>query len=236
MNSVTKSGWFLPGAIVFAGAVIAFAIYATAHHTSSASNGNPQLTRPVSTTDHVLGNPTAPVVLIEYTDTDSEYSKDFQGVMEQVIQDYGPNGNVAWVYRDYPLVDQDVNSEKDDEAAECVAGLSSGSTSSSEFFSFIDAMQAAAPGDSQFDPTNYDSLVTTLGISTGSFDDCLSAHTYEKKVEADYNNGVQIGVSGTPYSILEVKGQKPVVISGYVPYATMKQVLDTSIQKALATQ
>jgi protein-disulfide isomerase len=226
-----KKGWMIPVAIVFAGAVVAFSIYATHKEVAASTNGNPELTRPVSASDHILGKPTAPVVVIEYSDVDSEYSKDFESVMEQVMTDYGPDGNVAWVYRDYPLADEDTNSEKDDEAAECAASLGSSQT----FFSFIDAMQAAAPGDEQFDPSQYDSVATSLGLSTGSLDSCISAHTFEKKVESDYENGEQIGVTGTPYSVIEVKGQKPIVISGYVPYETMKQVLDTETQKALAS-
>jgi protein-disulfide isomerase len=221
---------FIPIAIVFAGAVIAVAILITHPHLASNTNGNPQAALPITSSDHLLGNPEAPVVLVEYADVDSEYSKDFQSVMEQVIQDYGTKGNVAWIYRDFPLTDQDPTSEKDDEAAECAAGLGS----PSDFFSFIDAMQAAAPGDDQFDPSGYDTIVSTLGIATGSFDDCLTAHTYQKKVAADYASGEAVGVSGTPYSVLFVKGQKPITISGFVPYATMKQLLDTDIQKALA--
>ena len=221
---------FLPTAIIFAGAIIAIAIYFTHHATSPSQNGNPEATRPISAADHVYGDPAAPVVLIEYADIDSEYSKDFQSVMEQVMQNYGSSGNVAWVYRDFPIVAQDPNSEQDAEAAECAGSLGQSST----FFSFIDALDTAAPGDSEVDPADYDSLVSGLGISSGTFDSCMTAHTFQKKVAADVQNAGQIGATGSPYSILEVKGQKPVVISGYVPYATMKQVLDTSIQKALA--
>ena len=172
-----KKEQFVPVAILFAGIVISVTIFVTHPHLAAGPNGDPELTRPVDATDHILGNPAAPVVVIEYSDIDSEYSKDFQQVMEQVMQNYGTNGNVAWVYRDFPLITQDPNSEEDDEAAECVAALGT----PSDFFSFIDAVQAAAPGDNQFDPANYDTIVSTLGLSTGTFDDCVSAHTYQKK-------------------------------------------------------
>jgi protein-disulfide isomerase len=225
-----KRELLIPAAIIFGGVVIAVTIYITHPHLISGNASNPEAALPITSNDHLLGNPEAPVVLVEYADVDSEYSKDFQAVMEEVIQNYGTQGNVAWIYRDFPLVNQDPTSEKDDEAAECAAGLGSQST----FFAFIDAMQAAAPGDTQFDPSGYDSIASSLGISTGSFDDCLTAHTYQKKIEADYASGKSVGVSGTPYSVLFVKGQKPITISGSVPYATMKQILDTDIQKALA--
>ena len=90
-----KKEWQIPFAIVFGGVIISIAIFVTHPHIALSPNGNPELTRPVDTTDHFLGNPAASVVLIEYSDVDSEYSKDFQKVMEQVMQDYGANGNVA---------------------------------------------------------------------------------------------------------------------------------------------
>jgi protein-disulfide isomerase len=220
----------IPIAILFAGIIISIAIFVTHPHVALSPNGNPDAVRPIDTTDHFLGNPAAPVILIEYSDVDSEYSKNFQKVMEQVMQDYGANGNVAWVYRDLPIGDQDVHSEEHDEAAECVASIGK----PSDFFAFIDAMQTTAPGDSLFDPANYDSLVSTLGLSTGSFDSCMTAHTYQNKVAADYKNAQEIGATGTPYNIILIKGQKPLVISGSIPYTTMKKVLDTAIAKALA--
>ena len=225
-----KNELTIPAAILFAGIVISVAIFATKPHVAINTNGNPEAVRPVDTTDHFLGNPAAPVVLIEYSDVDSEYSKNFQEVMEQIIQDYGANGNVAWVYRDLPLGGDDINSEEHDEAAECVASIGK----QSDFFAFIDAMQAQAPGDSVFDPADYDSVVSSLGLSTGTFDNCLAAHTFQNKVAADYKNAQEIGATGTPYNIILIKGQKPLVISGSIPYSTMKKVLDAAIAKALA--
>ncbi len=220
----------IPLAILFVGIIVSITIFVTHPHVALSPNGNPDAVRPVDTTDHFLGNPAAPVVLIEYSDVDSEYSKNFQKVMEQVMQDYGANGNVAWVYRDLPLGDSDVNSEEHDEAAECVASIGK----PSDFFAFIDAMQAAAPGDSLFDPAGYDPIVSSLGLATGTFDSCMSAHTFQNKVAEDYKNAQEIGASGTPYNIILIKDQKPLVISGSIPYDTMKKVLDAAIAKALA--
>ncbi len=227
----SQNEWFLPGAIVLAGIILAGAIYITRHHAPLPTVGDPEAANPVSLSDHVYGNPAAPIVIIEYADIDSSYSKDFQQVMEEVMANYGPSGNVAWVYRHFPLSGADPNDGEHAEAAECVAAL--GGTP--DFFKFIDAIQAAAPGDNIFDPSGYDTIVSGLGISTGSFNSCLSAHTYQKVVAEDYNNAVAVGATGSPYNILEVRDQKPIVISGSVPYDTMKEVLDQSIAKVLDT-
>jgi protein-disulfide isomerase len=223
-----KREYVVPAAIIFAGIIISFAIYAVRHHTADLSNGNPEAVRAVSSNDHVLGNPSAPVVFIEYADIDSEYSKTFQPVMDQLLQTYGATGNVAWVYRHFPL-DPTSDSESDAEAAECVASL--GGTH--DFFAFVDAVETAAPGDAQFSPADYDQVVTSLGLASGSFDGCMTAHTYQKKVLADAQNAALIGATGSPYTILLIKGLKPEVISGAVPYETAKQIVDTAIKAQL---
>jgi protein-disulfide isomerase len=222
-------GWLVPGAIIFAGLAIALAVYTINHHAVLATQGNPAATRPVDpTTDHIIGNPAAPIVIIEYADIDSEYSKTFQPIMEQIMQTYGNQGNVAWVYRSFPLIGVDQYSEEDSEASECVAAQA-GSTG---FFKFVDALETA-PFENEFNPKGYDSILTQLGYSVSDFNTCLANHTYEKKVEADYENALTIGADGSPYTVLLVKGQKPATISGALSFATMKQIIDAQLSKVL---
>lgn len=74
---------------------------------------------PVDATDHVFGNPaTATVTIIEYSDYECPYCKIFQETMNQVVTE--SNGNVAWVYRHWPIHQ---NSMSKLVAAECVATL-----------------------------------------------------------------------------------------------------------------
>jgi protein-disulfide isomerase len=229
MQQSSTSNWLLPGAILFTGIVIAVSIFMVREHAAVSTNGHPEAATPVSTADHELGNPTAPVVVIEYSDIDSQYAIDFQQVMGQIVQNYSNNGSVAWVFRHFPLASTDANAEEHAEAAECISAVGG----SSGFFKFVSAMQQASPTDGLFDPSNYDAVVTGLGYSSKPFDACLAAHTYKKQVEADYENALKVGATGSPYSIIEVRGQKPVVISGSVPYSTMKQVIDGLLQTQL---
>ena len=229
MKSKLSSGWLIPGAIIFVGFVVALTVYSINHHAILASVGNPAAVRPVNTTDHIIGNPAAPVVIIEYADIDSEYSKQFQPVMEQIMQMYGSSGNVAWVYRSFPLIGIDNNSEEHAEASECVSAQA-GTTG---FFKFIDALEVAAPDQNEFDPKGYDAIITQLGYSVTDFNTCLANHTSEKKVAADYENALAVGADGSPYSVLLVRGQKPATISGSLPYATMKQIVDAQIARVL---
>lgn len=228
-----QNPWLVPGAIIAAGIILALAVYADrTHHILSTPQGSLSDLRPVSPDDHLLGNPSAPVTLIEYGDIDSEYSKQFQAVMEQLMTEYAAGGKVAWVYRHFPLIDQHPYAESHAEAAECTASLAGPAA----FWHFIDTLSASAPGSSQFDPRDYSAIVPTLGIDATKFTACMDAHTFQQRVGVDFKNAMLIGATGTPYSVLLVKGQDPVTISGSVPYDAMKQIIDESIQKADAAK
>ncbi|MDB5245169.1 MAG: oxidoreductase [Parcubacteria group bacterium] len=220
--------WFLPLAIIAAGLILAFAIFVIRHQPDPrAVAGDVTLMRPISEIDHIIGSPNAPIMLIEYSDIDSSYSKSFQQTMEQIMTEYAAGGKVAWVYRHLPLIDQHVNAATHAEAAECIASLGGQNI----FWRFISALNAQAPGDQQFDPSNYDSVVSSLGVLPQSFDACMTAHTFQERVASDFNNGLAVGAGGSPFSILMVKGQHTVTIDGAVPYDSMKKILDDAITK-----
>ncbi|MDR3546747.1 MAG: thioredoxin domain-containing protein [Candidatus Pacebacteria bacterium] len=230
-----RNEWLIPGAIILVGFILAVSVYLLNHHATTSSVGNVAAMRPVSSTDHIIGNPAAPVVFVEYADVDSEYAKDFEQVMEQVMQTYGSGGQVAWVYRAFPLIGVDEYSEEHAEAAECVAAGAGAQNSSAAFFKFIDALQAAAPGENDFNPRGYDDVISQLGYSVTDFNTCLADGTYKSRVMADYENALAIGADGSPYTVLIVKGQSAKVISGAVPYSTLKQVIDSAISDALGS-
>jgi protein-disulfide isomerase len=224
-----REAWFIPVAIVTAGLILSVALYI---HRSSKVEGSVQadvnLIHPVTQADHIIGNPAAAVTIVEYADIDSSYSKTFQRTLTQLMSDYASTGEVAWVYRHLPLIDQHVSAASHAEAAECVASLGGPTI----FWRFIDALNSAAPGDQQFDPANYDSIVRSLDILPQSFDTCMSKHQFQSKVSSDFENGIANGAGGSPFTVLLVTGQPPITINGAVPYDGMKKIIDQAIAKA----
>lgn len=230
LGASKREAWLIPGAIIAAGLVLAFSIYThRTHKVEGSVTADISLMHPVSQADHIVGNPSAPVKLVEYSDIDSSYSKTFQQTMEQLMAQYASGGQVAWVYRHLPLIDQHVYAEQHAEAAECAASLAGPSM----FWRFIDALNSASPGSLQFDPANYDSVATSLGILPQSFDACLAARTYQEKVSTDFQNGIAIGAGGSPFTVLLVQGQAPITLNGALPYDGLKKIVDQAIEKAL---
>lgn len=68
--------------------------------------------------DHIIGSIDAPIVIIEYSDYECPYCKGFQATVKQIVTE--SNGNVAWVYRHWPIHQ---NSFSKLVAAECVGKI-----------------------------------------------------------------------------------------------------------------
>lgn len=60
--------------------------------------GNVEISEP---TDHIKGAVDAKVKIIEYSDFECPFCKQFHPVLEKIVKE--SNGNVSWVYRHYPL-------------------------------------------------------------------------------------------------------------------------------------
>jgi len=68
--------------------------------------------------DHIMGNPNAEVLIIEYSDLECPYCKRFGETMKEIVNE--SNGNVAWIYRHW-IVHPGALPKTG--AAECVAKL-----------------------------------------------------------------------------------------------------------------
>ena len=73
--------------------------------------------RPVSSEDHILGNKNAKIVIVEYSDLECPFCKVFHNTMHQVVEK--SNGDVAWVYRHYPIPQLHKKAFHEAEATEC---------------------------------------------------------------------------------------------------------------------
>lgn len=74
--------------------------------------------RPVTEGDHIVGDiNTAKIIIVEYSDFDCPFCKVFHSTMHRVVKD--SNGEVAWVYRHYPIPQLHPDAFKKAEATEC---------------------------------------------------------------------------------------------------------------------
>lgn len=224
----------IPVAIVIAAALIAGAIAYTGHQPSTSGtqvvggpNGAEQQTpevtiAPVTEKDHVLGNPNAPIVIVEYSDYDCPFCKNFHETMHKIMAEYGADGKVAWVYRHFPLTQLHPNAKKIAEASECVAEIGGNEA----FWKFSDAVFQERDTNAQTDINKLPDFAERAGVSKTAYTQCMDSGRYKAAIDEAVTAALDAGAQGTPYSIL-IAGDQQGPINGAQPYAVVKQMIDT---------
>ncbi len=221
----------VPAAIVIAGALIAAAVYFGGSGVPSAGNQNTGSTArkdvpKVQASEHILGNPNAPIKIVEYTDLECPFCKAFHATMKQVMEKYGQSGQVAWVMRNFPLAQLHPNAPKLAVAAECVAEIG-GNTA---YWNFLDAIIEEAPINTFFDFSKLDATVSKVGVDTAKFETCYQSEKYQEKIQKEFNDAVAAGGQGTPFNTLIDKKGKNIEIAGAQPLEVVTAMIEEALK------
>jgi protein-disulfide isomerase len=194
--------------IIVAGALIAGAIYLTKSAPSNPvknTAATSQSPRAVSASDHILGNPDAEIVIVEYADTECPPCKSFHATMSQVMDNYAKSGEVAWVFRHMPIAGLHKKAQKEAEATEC-AFEQGGNTA---FWSFVNRIYEITPSNDGLDPAKLTQIAKDQKLDVTKFTECLSTGKYASKVNADYADGLIATNNrpGTPFVRMLTKGK-----------------------------
>ena len=188
--------------------------------------------RPVSADDHIRGNPQAPIKIIEFSDLECPYCKFFHSTMQKIVADYEKEGKVAWVYRHFPIDQLHSKARKEAEASECAAELGGpldSEASNEKFWAYIDKVFASTPSNNNLDLKLLPKFAQDIGLNRQQFEDCLSSGKYNDRVAQDVSEAMDIGITGTPSSVvINQKGEKT-VIPGALPYEQVKEMIEQAL-------
>ncbi|MEQ1561392.1 MAG: thioredoxin domain-containing protein [Nitrospira sp.] len=219
----------VPIALVIAGGLIAGSLYYSnikvtkeAVKVSEKTEVKSVDMRPVSGDDHILGNPDADIVIVEYSDTECPYCKQFHATLARVMSEYGSSGKVAWVYRHFPIDALHSKARKEAEATECANELGG----PEKFWEYINLVYATTGSNNSLDPAELPKIAKTVGLNVTTFNTCLSSGKYAEKVQADYEDAIKAGGQGTPTSIILTKDGIKTPVPGALPYENLKAVID----------
>lgn len=224
----------VPIAIVIAAALIAGAIYINGNNpkqaavqkdaTQAAAVDEKTTFRAVDSTDHIRGNPNAPIVLVEYSDFDCPFCKQFDDTLQQIMKDYGTSGKVAWVYRQLPLQQLHPNAPKIAIASECVAQLGGNDA----FWKFSDRIFKEKTDRTFTDMSRISEYAVGAGVEKAAFEDCYNNNKTKDKVDKSVAEAFAAGARGTPHTFILV-GDQRTVINGAQPYPVVKQIIENVI-------
>lgn len=208
--SILLAGVLIAGAIVF----VNLNANAAAPAGDGTLPGNTSVPAPTAE-DHIIGSPTAPVVLIEYSDFQCVYCSMVYPTIKKIVEE--SRGQVAWVMRHLPLDSIHPEARPAGLAAECIAEQ----LGNDGFWRFADDMFADQKDMGQ---ARYLALAGKLGADTSKYLSCVSSKKYEQKLDDQSAEGQVAGAQGTPYTVVYGHGAQ-VPLSGALPYAQFAAVI-----------
>jgi protein-disulfide isomerase len=202
-------------------------VVARAEEERQANEKAKKVRRVSASRDHVYGNPNAPVSLIEYSDFECPFCKRFHATADEIVDAYG--GKVNWVYRHFPLSMHNPGAQKEAEASECVAQLGGNDA----FWKFANAIYARTKSNGNGFPL--DQLVPLgkeIGLDEKQLKECIDAAKYASRVQEDLDEGIQVGITGTPANFLLRNDTGEVILKvGAQPSDAIKPDIDKLLRK-----
>ena len=164
-----------------------------------------------------LGDPKAPVTIVEFSDFQCPYCERFFSQTElQLRKNFVETGKAKIFYRDYPLPPEfHPNAQKAAEAARCA-------NEQGKFWEYHDYI---FNNQSDISVSALKQYAAALNLNTEKFNSCLDSGKYASAVQKDLQEGTALGVSGTPTSFINGKS-----IVGAVPYETFVQEIESALQ------
>lgn len=136
--------------------------------------------------DPTFGNPEAKLTIVAFEDFQCINCANEFPIVRSMLNNN--QDKVNFVFRDFPLSDIHPQAQKAAEAAQCAH-------EQGQFWTYHDRLFA---NQNALAVTDLKSYAAQLNLNTAQFDNCLDTSKYKDEVEADFNDGLKAGVTGTP--------------------------------------
>jgi protein-disulfide isomerase len=136
-----------------------------------------------------LGQPGAPVTLVEFSDYQCPFcQRFFLTSLPALKKDYIDTGKVRYVFRDFPLDQAHPEARKAAEAAHCAG----------EQGKYWEMHNVLFGNQQTLQPPKLSEHARTLGLDGARFDQCLTSGKHAERVSQGLTDGQAAGVQGTP--------------------------------------
>lgn len=146
-----------------------------------------------------LGDPNAPVTIDVFEDFQCPACQRFTENTEPlIIENLVATGQARYVFHNYPFLDGNTvgTSGESDQAA----NASMCANEQDKFWEMHSILYANWNGENRgaFNTRRLQAMAESLGLDMDAFNSCFRANKYESEIQADFDLGRQMGVSGTP--------------------------------------
>lgn len=171
------------------------------------------------------------VIVLEYSDLECPFCKKFQlETMQSVSAKY--EGKVGFAFRHFPLTFHK-KAPKESEATLCARELGG----QKAYKSYISKIFTETQGNDSLDPASLPKFASELGLDISKWSSCMASSTYAAQVQLDLNDGLEVGVQGTPNAYVLIRQDNNeyrilTVINGARDEKYVSRVIDQALKLA----
>lgn len=177
-----------------------------------------------------VGDANAPVTIDVFEDFQCPACKSFtENIETLVIENLVATGKARYVFHNYPFLDGDgagTSGESDQAANASLCANEQGKFW--EMHSIIYANWNQENQGAYSDP-RLQAMAQSLGLDMDAFNACFDANKYEEDIQADFDLGNELGVSGTP--TVFVNGLKVGAEGKIATYEEIAQTVEQAINE-----
>ena len=177
------------------------------------SNGSP-----------ILGDPNAPITLVEFGDYQCHYCNVFfQSIEKDIVKNYVDTGKVKIIFKDYNIIGED--SVKASQGAHCAndQGL---------FWEYHDILYSNWTGENNgwASGTNLAIFAQQIGLNMNKWSECMNKGSHSQMILKSNDDARALELTGTPaFFVINSEG-KVSKLFGAQPFEVFKKIFDKELE------
>ncbi len=173
----------------------------------------------------ILGDPSAPVTLIEFGDYQCHFCNVFfQSTEGDILKNYVETGKVKIIFKDYNIIGPDsVNASH---GAHCAKDQES-------FWEYHDILYTNWTGENNgwASSVNLKKFANEIGLDMDVWTQCMLDRIHSQTILASNEDAKNLGITGTPAFFVIGPDGKTTRLFGAQPYDTFEKVFENELQK-----
>ncbi|MDO8425419.1 MAG: DsbA family protein [bacterium] len=195
--------------------------FTSVDRSTTAATGIPLGVTLYTDTHPSFGNAEDPaLVIVEFSDFQCPYCRQAYPVIREIAARY--EDRIRYVYRDFPIEELHPNARQIAEAARCA-------NAQGKFWPYHD--QLFLRQDTLDDASVLTTYAEQVGLDRIEFTQCLATQRYAAAVEQDLQDGLRLGVRGTPTWFFIPNGDitKAQKVEGVIPREQLLNLLEHAL-------
>ncbi len=173
----------------------------------------------------VLGDPNAPITLVEFGDYQCHFCNVFfHSTEDDILKNYVETGKVRMIFKDYNIIGPD--SIRASHGAHCAndQGL---------FWKYHDILYSNWTGENNgwASSENLAKFAQEIGLDVDEWSECVTNGSHSQTILASNEDAKSLGITGTPAFFVIGQDGKTTRIFGAQPFEVFENIFETELKK-----